>query len=153
MFDPNPDAESAAMKISGTGPVRPPDLRDRRRIKGAKGTDFAAQTDAAPPPAQTGETAGAGPVASVEAILALQQVPDATTGAKRAIAHGATLLDRLDDLRLALLVGRLGRAQIERLAEQLRARRETASDPSLVAVIEEIELRAAVELAKLDGAT
>ena len=140
------------MKISGTGPIRPPGLRDRRRIKGAKGAGFAAQLESAPPPAHAGEVSGAAPVASVEAIVALQQVPDATAGAKRAIARGNALLDGLDEIRLALLEGRLDRSRITGLAERLRARREAASDPRLVALIEEIELRAAVELAKLDGA-
>ena len=60
------------------------------------------------------------------------------------------LLDELDQLRLDLLTGTLPRARLERLAALSAAQRERIDDPRLAQIIEEIELRVAVELAKLD---
>jgi Class II flagellar assembly regulator len=92
---------------------------------------------------------GVAPPPRVEAILALQEVasePDSDTQGRR---RGEELLDRLDELRLALLEGRLSVAAIERLAAQAAAGRAQARDPRLAEILNDIELRAAVELAKL----
>lgn len=84
-----------------------------------------------------------------DGLLALQEVPDAVARNARARRHGEDLLDRLDELRLALLTGRLSPARIEALSAMVAARKEQVTDPGLSQILEEIELRAAVELAKL----
>ena len=48
-----------------------------------------------------------------DALLSLQEVPDAVARNARARRQGEDLLDRLDELRLALLTGRLSPARIE----------------------------------------
>lgn len=65
------------------------------------------------------------------------------------VRRGEELLDRLDDLRLALLEGRLPLATIQKLADLVAARRARVDDPRLLAILDQIELRAAAELAKL----
>ncbi len=93
---------------------------------------------------------GAAPtVAPTDALLSLQEVPDAVARHARARRHGENLLDRLDDLRLSLLLGRLSPTRIEALARAVAAQRDQVSDPRLAEILDEIELRAAVELAKL----
>lgn len=97
---------------------------------------------------------GAGPTADstalgpTQALLALQEVPDARERRARARRRAEDLLDRLDVLRMALLSGRLPVAEIEKLAVTASERRELLDDPGLSAVLGEIETRAAVELAK-----
>jgi len=59
------------------------------------------------------------------------------------------MLDELEQIRLGLLLGQIPRARLEQLAQMVRARREQLDDPKLIAILDEIELRAAVELAKL----
>jgi hypothetical protein len=59
------------------------------------------------------------------------------------------MLDELEQIRLGLLLGAIPRAKLEQLAQLVRARREQVDDPRLMAILDEIELRAAVELAKL----
>ena len=61
------------------------------------------------------------------------------------------MLDELEQIRLGLLLGQIPRARLEQLAQMVRARREQLDDPKLIAILDEIELRAAVELAKLSG--
>jgi hypothetical protein len=59
------------------------------------------------------------------------------------------LLDRLDELRLGLLGGRLSMAALERLTLLVAENRGKVDDPRLTQILDEIEVRAAVELAKL----
>ena len=84
-------------------------------------------------------------------VLALQEAPDATRGRakKRAQERGNMMLDQLEEIRLGLLMGTIPMAKLEALAQLVRAKREQIDDPKLVAILDEIELRAAVELAKL----
>ena len=93
---------------------------------------------------------GAAPaVAPTDALLSLREVPDAVARNARARRHGEDLLDRLEELRLSLLLGRLSPARIEALARAVAVQRDQVSDPRLAEILNEIELRAAVELAKL----
>ena len=84
----------------------------------------------------------------VDALLALQEVPDSLVGDAGAKRRGEDLLDGLEQLRLCLLAGVLPRQRLDRLTRLLAERRGEIDDPRLAAVIDEIELRAAVELAK-----
>jgi hypothetical protein len=61
------------------------------------------------------------------------------------------MLDELEQIRLGLLLGQIPQARLEQLAQMVRARREQLDDPKLIAILDDIELRAAVELAKLSG--
>ena len=84
-------------------------------------------------------------------VLALQEAPDATRGRarKRAQERGNMMLDHLEEIRMGLLLGTIPMAKLEQLAQLVRAKREQIDDPKLLAILDEIELRAAVELAKL----
>ena len=85
-------------------------------------------------------------------VLALQEAPDATSRSrarKRAQERGSMMLDHLEEIRLGLLLGTIPMAKLEQLGQLVRAKREQIDDPKLLAILDEIELRAAVELAKL----
>ena len=60
------------------------------------------------------------------------------------------MLDVLEDLRSAMLDGRLSQGQLVGLQRLVAERRDPSNDAALEATIDEIELRTAVELAKLD---
>jgi hypothetical protein len=60
------------------------------------------------------------------------------------------MLDVLDQVKVALLDGELSGADLERLQRSIREERAGTDDPALEAVLDEVELRAAVELAKLE---
>jgi len=85
-------------------------------------------------------------------VLALQEAPDATTRSRarqRAKERGTLMLDHLEEIRMGLLMGTIPLAKLEQLASLVRAKREQIDDPRLLEILDEIELRAAVELAKL----
>ncbi len=138
------------MKITGTTPLRtsPARRKDAATRGGAGG--FAAELGGGP--AASSGAAGGAPAAAVQALLAVQEVPDSTDPAKRAARRGKDLLDRLEDLQQALLAGALPHDRLAGLAQLVRTQREHVSDPRLAEVLDEIELRCRVELAKLAAA-
>tara|TARA_E500000331_G_scaffold356590_1_gene415388 strand:+ start:67 stop:534 length:468 start_codon:yes stop_codon:yes gene_type:complete len=96
----------------------------------------------------TPEIAGS---AGVDGILAAQNAHDSTDDRRRRqklVAHGDDLLDRLDDLRIGILLGRFSKEKLTDLAQLLRRRREQSDDTALDDILAEIELRAEVEIAK-----
>jgi hypothetical protein len=92
-------------------------------------------------------------LSGLSTILALQGAPDSTErrARQRAVQRGEAMLEELEQIRLGLLLGQIPRARLEQLAQMVRARREQLDDPKLIAILDDIELRAAVELAKLSG--
>ena len=89
-------------------------------------------------------------VATVDNLFILQEVVEDLNGRRRAVKRGDSMLDRLDDIRIALLTGSLPRGQLESLRRMAKERDDLLNDPQLQSVLDEIELRVAVELAKLD---
>ncbi len=59
------------------------------------------------------------------------------------------MLDHLDEIRLGLLMGAISESKLSALMRTVRENRDQVDDPRMAAVLDEIELRAAVELAKL----
>jgi hypothetical protein len=139
--------ESLRMKVTGpTGPSAPQGSRPNRATGG-----FAVPGAAAGAPASAATAAsGVSGIAGVNALMALQGVEDATERRRRAIRRGGGLLDRLDELKLALLSGEAGEGALDRLTRTLREERPIDADPGLNSLLDQIDLRAAVELAKAD---
>lgn len=59
------------------------------------------------------------------------------------------MLDRLDDLRIDILEGKFTPQRLQGLASALREQRQRTDEEALNAVLDEIELRVEVEIAKL----
>ena len=90
-------------------------------------------------------------VGGIDALLATQAVGDALDGEQRQrlIKYGDDILDKLDEIRHGLLMGTISKEKLIYLAQMVRSRRDSAVDPRLAHILDEIELRAEVELAKL----
>ncbi|MCF4098822.1 flagellar assembly protein FliX [Maritalea mediterranea] len=97
---------------------------------------------------QARHSAGVEHVGSVDALLALQSVEDPTLAKKKSVKRGHQLLDGLERLKTDLLVGRVSEARLQNMHKILK-NAPTTDDPALKAVIDDIELRVQVELAKL----
>jgi hypothetical protein len=88
-----------------------------------------------------------------DALFSIQEVETATDRRSRgrAIRRADSLLDQLSDLQADLLAGAVPAARLQALTDMLRVRRERVDDPRLSDLIDEIELRVEVELAKFDA--
>ena len=130
---------SGVGSTKGSGPSRP--------AGGASGFRINFPQDAAGPAPVAG-AAGVSGVASVDALLALQATGGAPERRRRAVRRAGRILDVLDEVRIALLGGEFDQSALERLRRAVREERDQTDDPALEAVLDEIETRAAVELAK-----
>jgi hypothetical protein len=93
---------------------------------------------------------GGGPITAVETLLALQGIDDTPDQRSRGLAQADELLLLLDEVRDGLLSGGIPRRTLSRMAQAIAKRRESFADEKLQTVLDEIELRARVELAKLE---
>ena len=66
------------------------------------------------------------------------------------MARGGRILDVLDGIKVAMLGGELSGGDLDRLRRAIREERAATEDPKLEAVLDEIEVRAQVEMAKLE---
>jgi len=135
------------MEIKSTGKVDSAIVR--RAAKGAPAADGSFSVSSGTE-ARAQVVAGPGPIAALDSILTLQGMNDSTDGRSKGLKHGEQLLDMLDQVRDGLLAGGIPRATLNRLANAVTRRRESFVDPKLQGVLDEIELRAHVELAKLE---
>ena len=89
-------------------------------------------------------------ITNVGSLLALQGVETIDERRRRATRRANILLDQLEDIKIATLSGNVSRNQLANLSQTLRERLDDVEDPALSAILEEVELRAEVELAKLE---
>jgi hypothetical protein len=135
------------MRIEWTPTVRRTTTRRDDKTDAAQGEKFAVALAGEPPPAPA---TAAPALNTLDTLLTVQEVPDASAGRRRAVKRANTLLDQLDELRLALLSGVLPREHLDELARLAGSAREGFNDPGLTQLLDQIDLRVAVELAKLD---
>jgi hypothetical protein len=93
---------------------------------------------------------GPAPLGSVDAFVTLQGVEDARERRRRAVRRGTEMLDILDDLKVALLAGRIPLDRVARLRAIVECFEGQDVAPELRDLLREIDLRARVELVKLD---
>jgi hypothetical protein len=134
------------MRITGYSHLGGVQGRPGRKRTGESGGIFDVQaheeTQASPQGAPAARTSG------LDALLSLQEVEDPLTGRRKAMARGHDLLDTLENLKADVLAGRVSPERLGRIA-MLLSQRDSSGHPELEQVIDEIELRARVELAKL----
>ena len=97
---------------------------------------------------ETSELTG---TAGVSGILGIQAAEEATEreNRKQAVEYGADILADLDDLRMGIITGRYSKVQLERLSQNLQNRRNNVDDEKLIEILDDIDLRARVEIAKI----
>lgn len=124
-------------RVSGVGA--------RAGARGASGPDFVLPGSSGPTGAAV--TASAASISGIDALLALQAVGDPMERRRRAVKRGHDLLDQLDGLKRDLLLGRADPARLDAMLSILAHARER-DEPGLDALLDDIELRVRVELAK-----
>lgn len=131
------------MKVTGPGPISSQTPQRTARSEGGFSVSKGSGGGSAATP-----VAGATSVGSVAALLALQEEDGPLERRRKAIRRGNGLLDRLDAVKVALLDGRDGALALQALAKAAAEERHGDPDQALQEILDHIETRAAVELAK-----
>jgi len=100
-------------------------------------------------PRSAGAVASLRTVGGIDALVALQGVDDPAERRSRGLKRGRIALDALDALKIGLLSGNLDQSALLRLKASAAELKDGSGDPGLDNVLAEIELRVAVEIAKL----
>ena len=90
-------------------------------------------------------------VASADAIFAAQMISDEEESQirKKLIKKGKDLLDSLEEIREGLLFGEISKDRLIEISRMVKQKDVSSQDEKLQAILQEIELRVEVELAKL----
>ena len=133
-------------KIDGLGSVKTTQpIKRVAKSNAASGAAFAKQLGETE---ETGATNAISGTSSVSGILGVQEVDDALAQASKGKMRAEDILDRLEDLRLELLSGGISRDKLMQLTRIVNIRRSQIKDPRLAEILDAIDLRAQVELAK-----
>lgn len=136
------------MRVDSCQPIRTTVGVSAGRRDGVRGFSLDATPDA---PSHTSAPAGPATLAGLDAVLLLQTETDTPQERRRRAARrGHDLLDGLDRLKASILGGRVGAGELRAVASRLAERAGSSGDPRLDGLMAEIELRTAVELAKLE---
>jgi hypothetical protein len=136
-----------SMRIQG--PNRLGGVSSGSSTKRTDGTGFALPSEDEGSAPKTTTATATHALAGLDALIALQAVDaDAPRKKRKAVKRGRDLLDRLDEIRIGLLSGQMSGEAIARILSLLDET-EPTGDPRLDGLMEDIALRAEVELAKL----
>jgi hypothetical protein len=137
------------MKISGPGQIQSKSVKKAGARQGTSGTAFKKQVSTGDELSAATGVSGSAPIAPVDALIALQEVPDSTDGRSKGLMRADEMLDLLEEIRKGILLGAISLPNLRNLADMARNQKGNTGDQNLNAILEEIELRAEVELAKL----
>lgn len=144
------------MKITEFSPVnKTAGTAKKKAVGSASGGDFMGLLSAS----EVETTSAAAPMSdvlptnSMNALLTLQEMPDDEIARRRAVMESKGTIEALETLRVGLLTGSIPEHLLKRLTDVVALQKQKVEDPRLMSLIEDIELRAAVELAKLERAS
>ena len=103
--------------------------------------------DQEPAPAHVANMQPMAQTSGIDALLALQAAEDPLHAKRKAIRRGNALLDTLESIKTDLLIGQVSEGRLNQLMALISSARERHL-PGLDGLLDDIELRARVELAK-----
>ena len=139
------------MKVSKLKSGKSASSVSRKKVETGHGGEFAEHLKGSVASSGVSASAEAASINSVDSILAVQETDDPTQrrGKRLGIQYGGDLLDHLEELRRDLLLGAIDIDKLGSIAQKIRSHRRQSDDVKLNEIIDEIELRAEVEIAKL----
>jgi hypothetical protein len=137
------------MKVGSSDRVGATSLNTGGSAKAASNFTLDSMAGSAPA-SSAAPTGGVTGIASIDALLALQSVGSPLERKKKAVRRASAILDILDEVKVALLDGGVSPQALARLVSAIRDERAETDEPALEGVLNEIETRAAVEMAKLE---
>lgn len=143
------------MEIKGPGQVTGSNKTNKTKKTGGSNATagaFGVLLDGADEAQGTQSAAGPSSVTGVDAVLAAQSIDgdEARKANQQETLRGNSILDSLEDIRIGILSGIISGQRLINLQKLLEQQRGEIDDPRLIEIMDEIEVRAAVELAKFD---
>ncbi len=140
------------MKITETGTYRPTG-KIKKTVQTSDGVNFAElMTDGMSAAEASASAADVASLSGINPLLSLQEISDEESQKRQALHHGHKQLQMLERLRDAILLGRVPPHVLRDLERSIAEQRHRNFDPRLGDILDEIDLRVAVELAKLEMA-
>jgi hypothetical protein len=139
------------MKISQAGSSAPANRSRRAGKAPEQGAADMFKSHVQDEPASTASGTATVPLTALSNLLAVQETPGPTSDRQRALSQGDTLLNELAQIQVGLVQGWVPEDTLRRVSALLSRPRPNLEDPSLNQILDEIEVRAAVELAKLEN--
>ena len=138
------------MKVRGPGSSK--DISKSDKKSGASKTgnsDFSSMVDASTGGASAPTNTQS--IAQLDALLAIQGAEDPTERKSRGLMHARAddILGKLEQVRIKMLGGNLTVGDMIDVADVVASHREKISDPALTDIMDEVDLRAQVEIAKM----
>lgn len=144
-----PGLLGAEMKVeSRTRIGNGPSVR-RPAQAGSAGAAFSAGSASGAAPAKA--VSGGGPLAAIDALLAVQEADssgDFRGSKRRAVVRAEEILNLLDAIKMGILAGEVPGVKLSALVKAVESHRDQVADPELAEILDHVELRARVELAK-----
>ena len=137
------------MKITGPGQIQSKTVKKAASKRSTGTAAFSKQVSGDKSADASTGVSGSAPIAPVDALWALQEVPDSTDGRSKGLMRAEDMLDMLEEVRKGILLGAISMPNLRKLADMARNQKSNSDDNKLNSLLEEIELRAEVELAKL----
>lgn len=138
------------MKVQGPGSTKGTSKTDKKS-GGSKagGASFGSMVNTGAE--QTGGLNTTQSIAQLDALLAVQESEDPTARRSRGLMQERAdkVLDLLDGVRLKMLGGDLTLGDMIDVADVVASHREKVDDPALTDIMDEVDLRAQVEIAKM----
>ena len=132
---------NSSKNISSTGTTK-----KSRKSEGGKGFNPIENEEVSHAPAVSHSMG----ISDIDAILALQSVDNVNGDErkKQAVHHADLMLNELEALKVSLLSGQATQAQLIKLKNLLDSKPDYTEDSGLVDILNQINLRVSVELAK-----
>lgn len=137
------------MEIKGPGRITPAGVsrKGKKRGAGKAGFGSALSTGGA---AQAAPASGTSPLTSVSSLLSLQEMPTSTEGRSKGLIRVQDMLEHLEIIRHGLLAGQIPRSKLKDVVTVISNQRTLSNDSALNEILDDVELRVKVELAKLE---
>lgn len=122
-----------------------------KKKESSSGVSFSSLIDETDEALSASDIAPSSAIGGLDALLAIQE--DEGKGSKeandRAKQRADDLLDNLEDIRTGLLIGGISVNDLQKISDTVNRHRDKDVDPKLSSLLDEIDLRVQVELAKL----
>jgi hypothetical protein len=137
------------MKVNGLGQITITGVKTKKAGHSTGGNFVDELDDGAGVEAKPAVSTAA-PLGAMSSLLSLQEVPDASAGRSRGLARAQDMLKGLEEIRQGLLVGSIPESRLRALSGMVRQSRGAIDDPRLKSLLDDVELRVEVEIAKLE---